>query len=80
MTRVVTLIIRALDSVGPDRVMRTSPVPDAQRSMETITPRYLRMGQIYHFIRVVAAAAIVTAARVTRVLRVDTGTLEPMGT
>jgi hypothetical protein len=30
--------------VGPDRVIRTSPVPDAQRSMETITPRYLRMG------------------------------------
>lgn len=43
--RVATLIYKALVSVGPERVMRTSPVPEAQRSNETMALKYLLMGK-----------------------------------
>ena len=42
--RVAAEIYKAFDSVGPDRVIRTSPVPEAQSSSETIELKYLLMG------------------------------------
>ena len=43
IVNVTALIIRALFSAAPDRVMSTRPVPDAHRTSDAIAPKYLLM-------------------------------------
>ena len=43
IVNVTALMIRALFSAAPDRVMSTRPVPDAQRTSDAIAPKYLLM-------------------------------------
>lgn len=44
IVKVTALMIRALLSAAPDRVMSTRPVPDAHRTNDAIAPKYLLMG------------------------------------
>ena len=43
IVNVTALMIRALFSAAPDRVMSTRPVPDAHRTSDAIAPKYLLM-------------------------------------
>lgn len=77
--RVAALIIKALLSASPDKVIRTSPVPDAHMIRDMIAPMCLRISD--HRIFLIAnGAADRTADTAINDRRWLTGIREPIGT